>query len=117
MEQFTNRLTSVVSISRTGSSSSRTPFSDVGRSHPHPKTESYQIRSYNPLFVFGRRDVPPERLYKDMQLAEKGVSNPDFVSTGDRILIPKPNQQAIAFGILDVVSTLMKQNSAAYRWL
>jgi hypothetical protein len=36
---------------------------------------------------------------------------------GDRILIPKPNQQAIAFGILDVVSTLMKQNSAAYRWL
>jgi hypothetical protein len=31
-----------------------------------------------------------------MQLAEKGVSNPDFVSTGDRILIPKPNQQAIA---------------------
>jgi len=72
MEQFTNRLTSVVSISRTGSSSSRTPFSDVGRSHPHPKTESYQIRSYNPLFVFGRRDVPPERLYKDMQLAEKG---------------------------------------------
>ncbi|HEY9797358.1 MAG TPA: hypothetical protein V6D30_17065 [Leptolyngbyaceae cyanobacterium] len=39
---------------------------------------SYQIRSYNPLFVFGRRDVPVERLYKDMQLAEKGGIKPGF---------------------------------------
>jgi hypothetical protein len=71
-------------------------FSDVRRSHPHPETESYQIRSYNPLFVFGRRDVPPERLYKDMQLAEKGGIKPGFRMSGDRILIPQPNQQAIA---------------------
>jgi hypothetical protein len=40
--------------------------------------------SYNPLFVFGRRDVPAERLYKDMQRAEKGDIKPGFPITSVR---------------------------------
>jgi hypothetical protein len=39
----------------------------------------YQIRSYNPFLGSSRRDVPPERLYKVLWVAEKGVADEDSV--------------------------------------
>jgi hypothetical protein len=33
----------------------------------------YKIGFYNPLFVFSRRDVPAERLYKIVKVVEKGA--------------------------------------------
>ena len=38
----------------------------------------YQIRSYSPFFLSSRRDIPPERLYKVVRIAEKGGIEPGF---------------------------------------
>jgi predicted transcriptional regulator len=34
---------------------------------------------FSPPLFSSRRDVPPERLYKFVRVAEKGVQNPDLV--------------------------------------
>jgi hypothetical protein len=38
----------------------------------------YQIRSHNPFLLSSPRDVPAERLYKIIRVAQKGAIKPGF---------------------------------------